>query len=647
MFDTPEPPGIAVVCGAVSGNKETIDFDHKAETIFQCWSALVQAEQPGLIERLCVVRTPRQPAAYHVNYRCPDVDLPGSTKLAQEPGTDPNTGKPCRLTLVETRGEGGYALAPGTPGACHSTGGTCEYHSRPRLEDLPAISVEEREILIRCARSFDFCIEASSKEPRGPADRGLTPGDDYDLRGPPFAEILAPLGWTLVREVGRVAYLRRPGKDGSGWSATAGYCRGPRGEDLLRVFSTNAHPFENGKSYGKFRAFALVNHGGNCKAAAKELSGLGFGDGESSRNGHVGHRRHHIDSAPEPARRAIVTCLETVQAQLVSWLWNGRIPRAALMILDGDPELGKSTIMLDVAARVTLGLPMPGESLAGDYGGRGVILLSAEDSLPQTIRPRLNAAAADCKRVFHLDAVTGARDEAPPVLPFDLDLVEREIKDRGAVLLIIDPVMAFLDGAINAHHDQEVRRALHPLKLLAERTGAAVAVVRHLNKMNAGPALYRGGGSIALIGAARVGLIVGRDPGDPARRVLAVNKNNLAPHRKSLVYNLVDAGCGVARVEWGEEVDLKADDILGQPASKGRCSAVEQCTSSVRELLASGSMPANEFDESLKGLGYEEHTIKAARKAAKVKSRADGFQGPRIVYLDSDEVEREGELFRP
>lgn len=107
--------GIAVIGGAVSGNLECLDFDRGE--LFAPWCELVEAQAPALVARLCVVRTPREPAGYHVRYRCPEVAVPGNTKLAQEPGTDPKTGKPCVLTLIETRGEGGYALAPGSPPA--------------------------------------------------------------------------------------------------------------------------------------------------------------------------------------------------------------------------------------------------------------------------------------------------------------------------------------------------------------------------------------------------------------------------------------------------------------------------------------------------------------------------------------------------
>src|SRR5262245_58174684 len=105
------------------------------------------------------------------------------------------------------------------------------------------------------------------------------------------------------------------------------------------------------------------------------------------------------------------------------WLWQDYVPRGALTLLEGDPGLGKSLLALDLAARVSRGWQMP--PAAGPYEGaepRGVLLLSAEDDLKRTIRPRLDAAGADVQRVWHLTAVQTDEGEQPPELPRDLYL---------------------------------------------------------------------------------------------------------------------------------------------------------------------------------------------------------------------------------
>jgi putative DNA primase/helicase len=267
--------GIGVVAGKVSGHLEHLDFDADSDVVFPAWVELVEAEAPGLVDRLSTRTTPRTPAGYHVSYRCPEVEIPGNSKLAGRPNPD-EPGKV--LCLVETRGEGGYVLVPGSPAACHPSGGCYAHHRGPKLSVVGDITAAERAILLRCARSFDKMPAAEPQVAGGGA--GGRVGDDFNGRGPDWSEILKD--WTEVRKTGECRYWRRPGKD-VGWSATTGHCRGKDGADLLHVFTTNASPFEDGQNYGKFRAYALLHHGGDYKAAARELRRQGYGQPANGR----------------------------------------------------------------------------------------------------------------------------------------------------------------------------------------------------------------------------------------------------------------------------------------------------------------------------------------------------------------------------
>jgi hypothetical protein len=296
-FGVADPPGIGVLGGAVSGGLECIDFDVQADELYPRWCDLVEAECPGLIARLCVVRTPRP--GFHVRFRCNKMTIPGNTKLAVDPTLPAD-----ERTLIETRGEGGYALVPGSPAACHATGRPYEFAGDVSLAETPTISAAERETLLRSARSFN-------REPQEDAARhgadvrlngALRPGDDYNQRGPDWAEIL--VGWSEARRLADgVRYWRRPGKEGPGWSATTGACRNKDGADLFACFSENAAPFQGAQRgkpcscYTKFSAYTLLNHGGDFGAAAKELRRQGYGGGEKSDHSTKG-RAH--PPAPEP-----------------------------------------------------------------------------------------------------------------------------------------------------------------------------------------------------------------------------------------------------------------------------------------------------------------------------------------------------------
>ncbi len=285
-FGREDPYGIGTVCGRESGHKELIDFDRWE--LFDPWCQLVEAQAPGLVARLCRVETPRDPPGYHLRYRCPDVKIPGNTKLAQAPGPpDPDTGKLTRLTLIETRGEGGQGLAPGGNPKAHPSGRPYVHVAGPPLTALPVVTAAERDILLAAARSFDLATAAGTRAKASDSHAGngrLRPGDDYNARGPCWEDVLTPHGWEPVHHRGEVTYWRRPGKDGPGWSATTGYCKGRDGCDLLAVFSSNADPFEGPTGarpcscHSKFAAYALLEHGGDFKAATKALAAQGYGE---------------------------------------------------------------------------------------------------------------------------------------------------------------------------------------------------------------------------------------------------------------------------------------------------------------------------------------------------------------------------------
>lgn len=255
--------------------------------------------------------------------------------------------------------------------------------------------------------------------------------------------------------------------------------------------------------------------------------------------------------------------LSTVVREPVTWLMQGWIPEGTLTILDGDPGMAKSTLTLDLAARVSRGWQMP-----PDAGGElvrppgGVLLLGAEDSLQKTVGWRLDAAGADSTRVFYLDCIVQGESERDPVLPYDLLLLHSWLADHSVRLVIVDPLAAFIAQSYDAYKDQDIRRCLRTLRDFAEKHNVSLVLLRHLNKLNGGASLYRGGGSIGITGAARASLIVGRDPADDDTRVLAMNKLNLGPFPRSLAYRVDPTPQGVARIAWLGETDLKAHEIL-------------------------------------------------------------------------------------
>ncbi|MEO8286527.1 MAG: AAA family ATPase [Chloroflexota bacterium] len=335
----------------------------------------------------------------------------------------------------------------------------------------------------------------------------------------------------------------------------------------------------------------------------------------------------HVSTQPGLIR------LSDVEPELVRWLWPGRIPLGKLTILDGDPGLGKSLMTLDIGARVTTGSVMP-DGQASDLGApAGVVLLSAEDDLADTIRPRLDAAGADVTRVVALTHVAEAGSERFPTV-FDLPEIENAITAVSAALVIIDPIMAYLPSDVNSYRDQDVRRAFMPLTELAQRTGVAVLVIRHLNKQANSNPLYRGGGSIGMIGTARSGLLIAADPDDAteSRRILVRMKSNSAAPVESLAYQVETAGNGVARIVWLGACRHTAHTVLAVPADSDDRSAIGEASAFLRNALQDGAQLAQHILTAGQNAGIAEKTLRRATTKMGIVKRREGF-GPEGQWL--------------
>lgn len=277
---------------------------------------------------------------------------------------------------------------------------------------------------------------------------------------------------------------------------------------------------------------------------------------------------------------AALTRLADVAPETVTWLWPSRIPVGKLVTLDGDPGVGKSTLSLSIAATVTTGGDWP-DGTRCEYPGAAIIM-SAEDGLGDTIRPRLDAAGADCAHVHHLDGTRvtdddGHPDVAPAVLG-NVTLIREAITETAARLLIVDVMMAYLPDGIDSHKDQHVRRVLTPLARVADETGCTVMLLRHPPKGQQTKAVHAGGGSIGIIGAARVGLLAMADPDDDDTRVLTVSKNNLAPMPPSWGYRVESVtvgGVDTSMVTWLGEHHASATELVTRaPDDTGNVAAV-------------------------------------------------------------------------
>ena len=266
----------------------------------------------------------------------------------------------------------------------------------------------------------------------------------------------------------------------------------------------------------------------------------------------------------------------------------------------------------------------------------GVVILSAEDDLARTVRPRLEAAGADLARIATV--ALRARDgaiRAPLITSEDLAAVEQAVKDTDARLLIVDPLMAYLPDEVNTNRDHDVRRALRGLAELAERTACAVLAVRHLRKGTAENPLYRGGGSIGIIAAARAAFLLARDPDDPERRVLAPLKMNVAPEPPARAFRLdIEPGHAHPHVSWEGVSPLDASALLAVPDGTEDRSALQEAEEVLRQILADGPERADVARLMARRAGVSDRTLARARRSLAVVPRHVGRPGEPDQYWE-------------
>jgi len=329
------------------------------------------------------------------------------------------------------------------------------------------------------------------------------------------------------------------------------------------------------------------------------------------------------DSGPR-AEGSVIIPMSSVLPESVRWLWHDRIPFGKLTILEGDPGVMKSWLALAIVTAYVNGVPLPGETESHAPGR--TILLTAEDGLADTIRPRLDGLGADVSRV---EAFRGMRNddtgaERPPSLAEDLWALDEALKGGLYGLVIVDPLNAYLPGDLDAHRDVAVRSVLAPLAQLAERYDVAIMTIRHLTKGARDKAIYRGGGSIAYTAAARTVLLVGIDPEDDRkqRRVVVPIKNNLAPLATGLAFELREG-----RFCWVGESTVTAEALLAPDPVGDEQDDRDDAVAAMHQLLEDngGHVGAEDGTRQLHRLGLSDKAIRRARKALGVDAIKEGF----------------------
>jgi hypothetical protein len=331
-------------------------------------------------------------------------------------------------------------------------------------------------------------------------------------------------------------------------------------------------------------------------------------------------RRDRSFDEPGPVASAVIVRLADVVAEPIRWLWLNRIVRGKVNLIVGDPGLGKSTLALFIASRVTTGTDWPD----GPRAPRGhVVILTAEDGIADTVRPRVDALEGDPVEITILQAVREDGRERAFNLSRDVEALEHVVAETHARLVIIDPLSAYL-GKSDSFKDAEIRGVLAPLAALAEKTGAAIIAIMHLTKNSQRAALYRPQGSIAFVAAARSVFAVTKAPDDPERRLFISLKLNIAAPPPALAFRPHQGG-----LIWEQDPvrDMDVEAILRGNAESDEPGKLDEAKEFLQELLADGPLSVQDIFRGAQAHGISQRTLRRAKDALGVAAVRRGKPG--------------------
>jgi putative DNA primase/helicase len=335
--------------------------------------------------------------------------------------------------------------------------------------------------------------------------------------------------------------------------------------------------------------------------------------------------------------RLVVTRASDIKAEKVKWLWPGRFSRGNVSIIAGEPGLGKSQIAAKLAATVSRGRKWPCKEGSAPKGH--VIMIIAEDGAADTVRPRLEAAGANLKRVSIIKEVADrTTDPRPFRLLADLDRLDQVIGNvRDPQLVIIDPLSACLtpvDGQqFNGNDVAQVRRLLGRVDALAKKHDIAIVFISHLTKASGGSALTRLLGSSAFAAAARAVFLVTRGAAGSNWRRLAPAKNNLGSDSTAIQFRIeqkkLPNKIRASYIIWNKNrLPINADDALanggGNPDKAANQREIDEF---LQKLLSSGKRPAKEVLNDGMQNGFSAKQLRTASKRLGVRIYNTGY-GP-------------------
>lgn len=300
--------------------------------------------------------------------------------------------------------------------------------------------------------------------------------------------------------------------------------------------------------------------------------------------------------------------MEDVVSKEVEWLWYPYIPYGKITIIEGDPGEGKKTLVLKLAAALSMGLPLPCDD-DKEYEPIHIIYQTAEDGIEDTIKPRLEKTGADCSMIRVID-------ETDKELSMTDDRLEQAIIETGARLIILDPIQAYIGATVDMHRANEIRPVLKHLGIIAEKHNCAIILIGHMNKASGSKSTYRGLGSIDIQATARSVLMVARLRDKPNIRIMAHDKSSLAPTGDAIGFEMTEDNGMVCIGPY----DITIDELLSGNEGRGK-KKLDIAENFIKEYFGTNKViPSNEIMMEAAKRSIKRNTLLSAKKKLGITS---------------------------